>query len=739
VNRQESSTRWFPPLLFFVRITIAEKGNSGRKIANNRLVISLLLCNDAHVVSANPVSGIKNRQTISKSWEEKMKNICRTIIGIFVIAACNFAVHAITNTMIAVSGTNVVLSWPSHGYESYLIQYRQTLDVTDSWSQLVNAYPANSTNLTTFTIYGVASPPANGGGNTSGSSTGGPPNPDMANGSMMIGTSGPLVVPVGGSGNGVPLVLYPPGFDLSGFSIFDPLTGASVSGAGYSVRPSFGGASPLDAPSGDPPPAPTTGFFRVFHIPNWLADISNYTFDGPTFIPVDYAAPDAPTNYIDASQVLINGQPFDDVVFMPYDNGGTTYWGMGIYFDLLPNGTNTIQLLTTVRQSDALNDQTPYMVFSNAPQAIVIGNSVAYTNWSQLILSNSYTFDAQSSTPNVNWEIDIYDVYNNFVNSQTGYSADGNISWTWNLKDSTGASRQDDNDPFFYPYISVTSASGDPGGWTPPIAEQFPNSGSWLFAYLDNNYDDGTSNYPGADYYYTNGIHTMEGGPIEWNVGSYGYPIKYGRVYSQTNRDASWQTLEETYLQFWPIRNFYYFGHGSASAIGGDINTLDSSNNITGSTNLPGSHAYLTSQWVHDNITFNQQIGPMPYRFVFLDGCNTASGNWPWAWNVPAQVVGVDYYRSSSNKTGARPNAFAGWDVEIGGNKDWGKIQGFWAFRTDWMGDWANNPRTESLANAFSIAFTVSDWVQPDHYHHLKNYGYTSMLFLQYDHAGDWP
>jgi hypothetical protein len=38
-------------------------------------------------------------------------------------------------------------------------------------------------------------------------------------------------------------------------------------------------------------------------------------------------------------------------------------------------------------------DQTPYMVFSNAPQTVVISNFVTYTNWSSLILSNSYTFN----------------------------------------------------------------------------------------------------------------------------------------------------------------------------------------------------------------------------------------------------------------------------------------------------------------------------------------------------------
>ena len=49
------------------------------------------------------------------------------------------------------------------------------------------------------------------------------------------------------------------------------------------------------------------------------------------------------------------------------------------------------------------------MVFSNAPAAITIGNLITFTNWDDLITSTSYTFKAQSSVPNVDWEIDIYD------------------------------------------------------------------------------------------------------------------------------------------------------------------------------------------------------------------------------------------------------------------------------------------------------------------------------------------
>ena len=689
-----------------------------------------------------------------------MKIINRGIVAAIALSVSGLTAHAITNTAIAISGTNLVLSWPSYGYESYLVQYRKTLDPSDSWSALTNAYPANSTNRTTFTLYGLVPPPASGGGGGSGNIVGGPPSPSFASSSMMAANSGPLLVPADGSGSPVPLALYPPGFNLTGYNILDPLTGESVSGAGYAVSAqplSLGAQSldspqPLDSPSGGPS-APQTGFYRVFHIPNFLANFSGYTFNGPTFIPVDYASPDAPVDNVDSTTVLINGQPTDNSILMPYVINGVTNWGMGIYFDRFPNGTNTIQLLTTVRESDTLNDQTPYMVFSNAPAAINIGNSITFTNWSELILSNTYTFQAQSSVPNVNWEIDIYDVYDNFVNYQTGYSANGNISWTWNLQDYNGNSRIDDSDPFFFPYITVTQNSSSPaqsGGaqpnagssassWMPPLANQYPDEGAWLFAYMDKFYDDGTSNYADADSYYLPAIQNLEGGPLLWGTVTYDAPIKYGKSYSQSDRNASWDSLRDD-LRGWNARNFYYFGHGAANSFGGDFNKLDVSNNIVASDFGTNTKAKITAQWVHDNVTYNKSWGPMPFRFMFLDGCNTAIGNWPWAWGVPKQSVNSDWYRNSANNpSGYRPNAFLGWDVTVGGNKDWGTVNKFWEFRSDWMAQWSVSYTGESLSDALDQSRDISGWVPSQVNAHLKRYGFTAISFKQYNQAGNWP
>ena len=182
---------WFPPLAL-VSIS-AEMGRLSFLTIYRQNVSILGLPIDKEQLAFN-----KDR---FKNKTKLMKTIRQAIIGAVALSFAS-AIHspAITNTAIAISGTNLVLSWPSYGYETYLVQYRQTLDPSDSWSVLTNAYPANSTNSTTFTLYGLVPSPANGGGGGSGNIVGGPPSPSFASSSSMAANSGPLVVPADGTG-----------------------------------------------------------------------------------------------------------------------------------------------------------------------------------------------------------------------------------------------------------------------------------------------------------------------------------------------------------------------------------------------------------------------------------------------------------------------------------------------------------------------------------------------------------
>lgn len=142
---------------------------------------------------------------------------------------------AVEGQALQIQGTNLVLSWPSPGgYQEYLIQYRQTLDPSMPWTELTNNYFANGTEFTTYTITGVVPPqPAvSGGGSTN---LVAPPEPMSA---TPAEPTEPMAVRADGTGPIVPLAIYPPCFDLSGFLIYDPAGSNWVSGSEY-TRPAL--------------------------------------------------------------------------------------------------------------------------------------------------------------------------------------------------------------------------------------------------------------------------------------------------------------------------------------------------------------------------------------------------------------------------------------------------------------------------------------------------------------------
>ncbi len=135
--------------------------------------------------------------------------------------------------------------WPSTNTETYIVRYRPTLTPDSSWLTLTDYLAAASdTNITVFVHSNIVQYPlVLGGGTNSGGGNIMPFAPNgmsgTASGSTATTTTDQgvlMAVPTDGSGSAAPLMIYPSGFDLSGFTIFDPATGESVSGNGYELR-----------------------------------------------------------------------------------------------------------------------------------------------------------------------------------------------------------------------------------------------------------------------------------------------------------------------------------------------------------------------------------------------------------------------------------------------------------------------------------------------------------------------
>lgn len=547
------------------------------------------------------------------------------------------------------------------------------------------------------------------------------------------------------SGSAVPLLLFPPGMDTKSLNIFEVEKPAKQS-LSASGAESFDGGGELEAFTSGGCNCPDMGFFRVFHIPDFPASITNYNFDGPIIIPIDFK------DYrerVHEMKILINGQQTSHAELTSYVSNGQTNWGAVVYFDRMPSGTNQIQLVATLMLSDTTGDNTPFAVLTNRPVSIVVNNQVTFTNWDDLILTTNYTFKAQTKTLDTDWAIEIYDALGFYVNGSSGHTTNGQISWTWDLTDTANNVRDDlDSDPFFDPYITFgTTVSGISGPQSSPSsirpmpisAHFFPNTGNWLIAYQDRFYADAGPRYSSWQPYYESAMQSMAGGPGLHNIPVISHAIKFGASYTQAERDASWSELQLR-LYSPSTRNFYYNGHGSETTIEGDVQVVNTDGYVTGGRRFPGSKAFLDSATVKDLIVFNHGTGFRPYRFVFLDGCQTAVGDWPEAFGTEKTTNVLNFYYSTNNTRHTPPSAFVGWNVSPGG-EGWGNVQQNQNFRSYWMSNWSVNwTRAEGeLWRSLQDARSGANWITAGQFENaIRVFGYRVMKFKEFNGKADW-
>src|SRR5437764_11505966 len=103
-----------------------------------------------------------------------------------------FAIEALK---ISVVCPDVVLSWPSTNAETYIVQYRPTLNTNDPWVTLTNSLPAAlNTNWTTFVHASVTECPQAGEGGGGSGGGGGVPSPNGSQ-SASSQTDQPIMTP----------------------------------------------------------------------------------------------------------------------------------------------------------------------------------------------------------------------------------------------------------------------------------------------------------------------------------------------------------------------------------------------------------------------------------------------------------------------------------------------------------------------------------------------------------------
>ncbi len=99
-------------------------------------------------------------------------------------------------------------------------------------------------------------------------------------------------------------------------------------------------------------------------------------------------------------------------------------------------------------------------------------------------------------------------------------------------------------------------------------------------------------------------------------------------------------------LSLLTTRIFYWSGHGNAHFIGNDW-----------SNPVPiGLTSAQVADALRNVVTDASYDAPHPYRFVFLNACNTANGDWPSAFGIPLHISDDDLARYPYSEA-----AFLGW------------------------------------------------------------------------------
>jgi hypothetical protein len=584
-----------------------------------------------------------------------------------VFACClslfTFKAFAIEGLHISVPSTNAVLSWPSDPSETYIVQYRQTLSATDSWATLADYYPADSSTNITFFIdpnpvqYGSSS---SGGSSFAAMATGGN-TMSLARATTESVASVPMAIPADGSGGAVPLVLYPPGFNLSKFLIFDRATGETVNGADYSIQAqsplgtrvnglhtmgsgSGGGFSPTpmggpvpDGGSGGTVQAPETGFYQVVRDGAHLFGLTNGAIlSGVVTLPIELANNGGTVSTVSITE---NDAPIgNSIQVTPNINPLSTT----LDTTLLANGVHMIS--ASARWDDTNGG---LWEADSPPISVTVSNEISFENWMPSFgeTGNTFLFRATSAHASTDWVVYVYNYTNAYLGYFYGHTDDGDISFYY---DYSGTSLT--NNPKFS--FEIATEYVDPP--TPPtfkVTDPWSGPGAWVAVEQhawDSTYD--------SDMLYGE-LGGFIGGAlgVNWTImpppqgqNQYSSYLAYGLTFGADNPqgDTDWQAFRNA-LYNPASRNLVYFGHGGPNGIG---------------QNPANPNRFITSAEIANQLHTIPagQANRHAFRFVFLDGCQTAKGNLPEAFGIlHRENVDLNDYIAAS----MRPSAFAGWNA----------------------------------------------------------------------------
>ncbi len=532
-------------------------------------------------------------------------------IAVLLALGLSRSVHAIEDFQLQVQGTNVVLSWPSTESETFIVRYRARIDAVHPWTILTNDLPAaQGTNRTALTHFGVVEFPSGGGGGGGGGNP--PPLEGALDDSDGIGATNNEMT----SWPPLPPMPWDPRF------VWD-------SSAGIDAALTEGG--------GEEVPLGSTGFYQVVRVGIYLSAIYEGTVltdEIPLLIELGNPYAEAVLAEVflteDGSDENLPGSKFPP---LPVEPGATVTGSWDT--TRVPNGDYVLQVGARLD-----ND----VVYLGQAVTVTVSNVVFYPDpWE--VGGEAIYVGAQTIYTSGSWALDVYDDQAAHVGHLEGdIASDGFCNYSgipgpgFSLDNTDGAGNQNPS-KFYTLAMTVQSAGG--GAPSTSTRKVFIEPPWFICTRSVVCYKQPFQSWqPGWDdvLLLMQAIWSVEE-PFHQNLlGTFLWPF-------QIQTPANWSTVTNQMARV-DARDFFYFGHGSGSTMGDAVArlTLGQVQTLLGNNfNNP-----LTATNMH------------PYRFVFIDGCNTADGDWPQAFGIPKKtgMVATDF----GGKRGIRPRAFMGWN-----------------------------------------------------------------------------
>lgn len=537
-----------------------------------------------------------------------MKRILSTLLVVVV----TFTTYAIEGLRISVVQSNAVLSWPSQTNETFIVQWRAGFETNCPWVTLsTNHLAATNTNWTVFTHTNQI--PGNTNITTMGVGGSGGPPPMMLSSSTSASTTDAAKP----KKEKIKQTELPP-------MPWDPSSWTSSTTAQRS-----GGVQPMESGSGEGSTNSTTscGFYRVVRtgVSLWAPDLAGVA-SGKRNVRVEVGHTNGELNFL---TVLLNGGASDaaGMIAKPFIDPVAEIDTLR-----LTNGLHSLQVqafLAKTPLDEAPNENGGLLTLSSTGTTLAVTNAISYPYLEPFFFDDyrSLFIQARSVDPVVNYWIDFYSPSGSYVGQFHGATTNGLIAVQ------LGFSGTSTLPAFFTAVITTVNAANQQNSLSlPPLwkgRDIFPSVGDW--AVVKQKAFDSHEN---GDLLYAM-VDTVAGALQLERANSVlpafstieAYPLRASGS-DPSDITNSWGVFFNAITNF-STRNLFYMGHGLPDSLGGYTNNTP----WYGITASQIAEALGNTPFLNKKIPFTNGP-PHRYRFVFIYGCNGASGSLPAAFGI---------------------------------------------------------------------------------------------------------